>query len=525
MLSSLLARLAENPNCWERVEDDGDDTFSEDHFIARIVNAHAAVRSPEFAYEFVDDLPVATSGRSGLNRRLFEPDGVIALYDAAIAHAADDLSRQRRVVSHLPETDEATRNCLITEYYRRFAIEADTLMGATGSRLAPGANWLDFAPWASAGVFNAIDGVKSGYGIKLSSTGRQATADGNQWIFNDVTRRFVRSIRVYRNSNGEPSAADLEAYFDDQFSGGDEEIRHGFLLHAAALATSDPPERQRLMFMGNVQVAAHEQAGADPYLSKLATGPDNQASRFIELEFGRAEENGESAQRIKVQHDISPTDYPAAIIDDPIMDLAPSKRPAADLAAQLDISLSDISGWTDRWNSPSRLQFDRMSEDLELADREVMRVAIDEARLSASEGGVPIGAVLAGSAHEILGRGHNERVQRSDPTAHGEISCLRNAGRMQSYGDSTLYTTLAPCPMCTGAVLLFKIPRVVVGENVNFRGEIEVLRNAGVKVVTMNDQECVDMMAKFIERNSTLWAEDIAEELDTGSRMDPRGRS
>jgi cytosine deaminase len=136
--------------------------------------------------------------------------------------------------------------------------------------------------------------------------------------------------------------------------------------------------------------------------------------------------------------------------------------------------------------------------------------AIEEAKQGLSEGGIPIGSVLV-HEEEIIGRGHNQRVQRGSVIHHGEMNCLENAGRQSAeiYRRCTLYTTLSPCPMCTGAVLLYGIPRVVIGENVTFQGAEDSLRAAGVEVEVRQDAECIRMMRDFIERNPELWNEDI----------------
>jgi cytosine/creatinine deaminase len=138
--------------------------------------------------------------------------------------------------------------------------------------------------------------------------------------------------------------------------------------------------------------------------------------------------------------------------------------------------------------------------------------AIAEARKSLSEGGIPIGSVLV---HEgkVVGRGHNCRVQTGSPIDHGEMNCLRNAGRLKAsvYRECTLYTTLSPCPMCSGAILLYRIPRVVVGENQTFLGSEEHLRKEGVIVEVVQDPECVSLMKDFISLNPELWNEDIGE--------------
>jgi len=141
-------------------------------------------------------------------------------------------------------------------------------------------------------------------------------------------------------------------------------------------------------------------------------------------------------------------------------------------------------------------------------DREMMALALGQARVSLESGGVPVGAVLA--AHgQLVAAGHNERVQRGDPVAHGEIACLRNAGRRASYAETTLYTTLSPCQMCTGAILLFQIPRVVVGEAQTFEGDLGFLTSRGVEIVLLDDEGCVAVMAEFQQRYPEVWSEDI----------------
>ena len=139
-----------------------------------------------------------------------------------------------------------------------------------------------------------------------------------------------------------------------------------------------------------------------------------------------------------------------------------------------------------------------------------MRAAIDEARLGATEGGIPIGSVLVHNGR-ILGRGHNRRVQRDSAILHGEMDALENAGRQpaRSYRESVLYTTLSPCAMCSGAILLYGIPRVIVGENISFRGEEELLRSRGVRIEILQDPDCIQLMRDFLTAKPELWNEDI----------------
>jgi creatinine deaminase len=141
-------------------------------------------------------------------------------------------------------------------------------------------------------------------------------------------------------------------------------------------------------------------------------------------------------------------------------------------------------------------------------DHEMMAAALAQAQASLAAGGVPVGAVLA-CGPEIVAAGHNERVQLGDPVAHGVFACLRNAGRQSSYQAMTLYTTLSPCQMCTGAVLLFRIPRVVVGEAETFAGDLGFLTERGVSVTLLNDERCVAAMREFQDRYAAVWSEDI----------------
>lgn len=137
-----------------------------------------------------------------------------------------------------------------------------------------------------------------------------------------------------------------------------------------------------------------------------------------------------------------------------------------------------------------------------------MRMALDEAEQGQAEGGIPIGSVLV-RGDRLLGRGHNRRVQQDDPILHAEIDCLRNAGRVGYYGDTTLYSTLMPCYLCAGAVVQFGIKRVVVGEAATFAGAPDFLRAHGVQVVTLDLAECRQLMTAFIQNHPALWNEDI----------------
>lgn len=138
------------------------------------------------------------------------------------------------------------------------------------------------------------------------------------------------------------------------------------------------------------------------------------------------------------------------------------------------------------------------------------REALQQAKKGYSEGGIPIGSVLM-HKNKILGKGHNKRVQKGSVILHGEMDALENAGRQPAavYRESVLYTTLSPCPMCSGTILLYGIPKVVIGENKTFKGSEALLKSNGVEVIVLDDQECKDLMKKFIDKNPELWNEDI----------------
>lgn len=142
----------------------------------------------------------------------------------------------------------------------------------------------------------------------------------------------------------------------------------------------------------------------------------------------------------------------------------------------------------------------------------MLRVAIDEARQGLDEGGIPIGAALFDKHGNLLGRGHNRRVQDGDPSIHGETDAFRKAGRQRSYRNTIMVTTLAPCWYCSGLIRQFGIGTVVVGESTNFQGGVEWLQESGVEAIDLASQECVQMLADYIEKNPQIWNEDIGEE-------------
>ncbi len=147
---------------------------------------------------------------------------------------------------------------------------------------------------------------------------------------------------------------------------------------------------------------------------------------------------------------------------------------------------------------------------LTASEQSLMEQAIAQAGKSLSEGGLPIGAALARGT-QLLAVGHNRRVQLGDPIAHGEMDCLRTAGRLRTYRDLTLFTTLTPCMMCTGTIIQFKIPRVIIGENRTFSGNEAFLRSHGVEVILLDEPRCIAMMQEFQRKYPDVWKEDIGE--------------
>lgn len=142
-------------------------------------------------------------------------------------------------------------------------------------------------------------------------------------------------------------------------------------------------------------------------------------------------------------------------------------------------------------------------------EEQLLSEAIAEAKLGLSEGGIPIGSVLADASGKVISRGHNLRIQTGDPTAHAEVVCIRNAGRRTDWHKLILVSTLSPCIMCTGTALLYKIPRIIIGENQTFKGAEDLFAADGVECVVLQNQECIQMMTDFIKAHPDIWNEDI----------------
>lgn len=153
----------------------------------------------------------------------------------------------------------------------------------------------------------------------------------------------------------------------------------------------------------------------------------------------------------------------------------------------------------------------RGSHDAGVEYRRLLDVAIEEARIGLSEGGIPIGAALFDSSGRLLGKGHNRRVQENDPSVHGETDAFRKAGRQKNYRNTIMVTTLSPCWYCSGLIKQFNIGTVVVGESVNFKGGVDWLKESGAVVIDMHADECIDMLARYIRTHSDIWNEDIGD--------------
>lgn len=142
----------------------------------------------------------------------------------------------------------------------------------------------------------------------------------------------------------------------------------------------------------------------------------------------------------------------------------------------------------------------------------MLKIAIEEAKLGLSEGGIPIGGAIFDLEGNLVGRGHNRRIQEDDPSIHGETDAFRKAGRQKTYRDKILVTTLAPCWYCSGLAKQFNFKKVIVGESVNFDGGVKWLRESGIEVIDLNSQECIEMLKDYITKNPEVWNEDIGEE-------------
>jgi hypothetical protein len=313
--------------------------------VRHLVDGRAFAADPEAARRFVESLPVAHNGRPGLPVGLCSTEGVRALANAALAAAGDSLTAQQRIIARLPETNDGTRNELITAFYDILGDKVDAVLAgpAAGNphvRGHPGANWLMYAPWASDGVHNVITGDMQVSGVGPRQEMRQGAADGNQWIFDDITARFAAFVELYQ-SDPSPSAEQLERFFADHFGPGDAEIRKGFAAYVTAMAEDDPARRQALTFQGNVSVATHEQAGAQPYLEEVGAAiPDRLEVRYIDLVIGHHEIAVDGSVNLKPHRS-------NLIVPGKILDLDPARLAIGDYSTPGGLSFTtnpDLAG-------------------------------------------------------------------------------------------------------------------------------------------------------------------------------------
>jgi len=326
--------------------------FTRDDAIRVLVNGHAFDGRPADAQRFLDTLPLAEDGGRGYPLGHITDKGAQSLANAALIAARGDLSEQVSAIAHLPETDGGVRNALISAMYARMGAQMDVVANGdlpAGELLADptrpghsGANWMVIAPWASNGVRDPITGRFRAAGVVPAPYGaRQAAADGNQWIFNDIGGRYAAFLEMYQDG-GRPDAAQLERFFDRGFQDGDAQIRSAFAAYAEVPVTQDPVRRQQLMYQGNVLIAVHEQAGAQPWLERVSVGPDAIATEFVELEIG--------SRTVQVNRDLSELDTPNnLLVGRPLLDLDPGAADPHVLApnALAGVSLGHIDGVQD----------------------------------------------------------------------------------------------------------------------------------------------------------------------------------
>jgi len=349
----------------------GGGSFTTTDLLGRLINGQAYVHDSDAARDFIASLPVASDCGEGLPIHMSGDDSVRALANSGLTATLGDLTEMQAVIAHLPESPGAVRNQLITTFYDMLAqrvdgVAADQAGIFAGDPAAPGsggANWLIYAPWASNGVRSAIDGSFSVFGINPDWGQRQAAADGNQWIFNDITARFAAFVELYEDSGGQPSVDQVEQFFADTFDEGDAEIRRGFQAYVAAMGTDDPVQRQQLMFQANTLVATHEQAGAQPYLEDVMSGvPDGFASRYVDIVMG-------DNPTVEVDEDLDLVPRgPNEVVTAPILELDPSGLTDADLSTTVPfggagddpevVNLDPIGGWSDYFPTSTQDWYD-----------------------------------------------------------------------------------------------------------------------------------------------------------------------
>jgi hypothetical protein len=282
-----------------------DGTISYNSLVQASVDDQVFTHDPAAAAAFVDSLPFPKPGDTGLPVGLVSDDGFKSLSNAALVHASGDLSETHDIISHLPETDSGLRNQLITASYVQMSQEMDKLLngslaGHPDLYGSSGANWMTFAPWASNGIHSTITGDFSVFGIHPDDGQRQAAADGNQWIYGDIGSRYASFLEFY-HQHPNPTPAELQTYFTDNYGPGDSQIQAGMAAYSELMTTDDPVRRQDLAYQANLLVATHEQDGAQPWLERIMSGvPDKLATHYVDIKMGN--------QTIQVDHDVPTLD-------------------------------------------------------------------------------------------------------------------------------------------------------------------------------------------------------------------------
>lgn len=303
--------------------------ISRNSVIGLVIDQQAYGDDPDAAREFVTGLPVPERGQQGIPIWLASDEGTRHLANTALIAAEGDLSDTHSVIAHLPETTGGVRNRLIIGFYDMLATRADAIFAGdlAGDPRAPGhpgANWAHFGVVASNGIRPVITGELDILGIPTDAD-RQAAADGNQWIFNDLGGGFANFIEMYeRNPN--PSERELEAFFSTNFGEGDAHTQKGFAAYVAAIEEPDPARRQRLLFEGNISMTSHEQAGIQGWLEEINTGPDGVAVSFVDFQVGDSVHHGDL--------DVPDANLANNHVDDAnLLDMDPSGRTPADYRA------------------------------------------------------------------------------------------------------------------------------------------------------------------------------------------------
>ena len=318
--------------------------FTYEDLVSTVVDEQVLADDPAAAHAFVVSLPVATAEQPGLPVGLVSQEGFRALATAALTQAGAGMTESHLVIAHLPETDQADRNQLITAWYARGGLRMDAVLnpGLDGDLTAPGhtgINWMHAAPWASDGVRPVITGEFSVFVANPTEGMRQAIADGNQWIFHDVGADCAAFVEFAEAHPGPLDPVEVTSFLERQFPGDEHrEQQAGFASYLATMDTDDPVRRQELVYQGNLLIATHEQRGVQPFLDAVTPLGTTFDAEYTDLEFGQEE--------IDVNHDVSTPDTITnnLLRDQSILDLDPGRVSAGDVAPLLFDGLTELTG-------------------------------------------------------------------------------------------------------------------------------------------------------------------------------------